>query len=42
MEEVFVDTCGKLTEYSFLGDFPKLKLAIVNGNVLKDENAIKL
>ena len=42
LEEVFVDTCGKLTEYSFIGDFPKLKLAIVNGDVLKNENPIKL
>lgn len=38
LEEIFVDTCGKLTEYNFIRDFPQLKLAVVNGDVLKNEN----
>ncbi|WP_227938171.1 hypothetical protein [Alkalihalobacillus deserti] len=37
LEEVFVDTCGNLSEYNFLRDFLKLKLAVVNGDVLRNE-----
>lgn len=38
LEEVIVDTCGRLSDYKFLGKFPKLKFVSINGNVVINKN----
>jgi hypothetical protein len=30
LENIFIDTCGKLTDYTFILEFPNLKSAIIN------------
>lgn len=30
LESIFIDTCGKLTDYTFILEFPNLKNAIIN------------